>query len=36
MGQEIVIGVLPFFHIYALTTVLLRHLSNGNLILLRV
>ncbi len=33
---ETVIGVLPFFHIYALTSVLLRHVRNGNLILLRV
>ncbi len=32
---DIVIGVLPFFHIYALTTVLLRHVSRGNRILLR-
>jgi long-chain acyl-CoA synthetase len=36
LGEGIVIGVLPLFHIYALTTVLLRHLSIGNLILLRV
>jgi long-chain acyl-CoA synthetase len=36
VGYEIVIGVLPFFHIYALTTILLRYVANGNLILLRV
>lgn len=36
LGYEIVIGVLPFFHIYALTTVLLRHFRNGNLVLLRL
>ncbi len=35
-GHEIVIAVLPFFHIYGLTTVLLRHIRNGNFILLRV
>lgn len=34
-GQERAIGVLPLFHIYALTAVLLRHLDSGNLILLR-
>ena len=34
-GGERVIGVLPLFHIYALTTVLLRHVSDGNEILLR-
>lgn len=33
-GEERVICVLPFFHIYALTTVLLRHVKGGNLILL--
>jgi long-chain acyl-CoA synthetase len=33
-GKDIVICVLPLFHIYALTTVLLRHLGNGNRILL--
>jgi long-chain acyl-CoA synthetase len=36
LGYEIVVAVLPFFHIYALTTILLRHIGNGNLILLRV
>ena len=30
-----IIGVLPFFHIYALTSVLLRNITKGNLILLR-
>jgi long-chain acyl-CoA synthetase len=35
-GLERVIGVLPLFHIYALTTVLLRHLNNGSEILLRL
>ncbi|WP_238121479.1 MULTISPECIES: AMP-binding protein [unclassified Xanthobacter] len=34
-GQERIIAVLPLFHIYALTTVLLRHLRDGNEILLR-
>lgn len=34
-GTEKVIGVLPLFHIYALTAVLLRHLRDGNEILLR-
>ena len=34
-GEEIVIGVLPLFHIYALTTILLRNLVRGGLILLR-
>lgn len=33
-GAQTVIGVLPLFHIYALTTVLLRHLRDGNRILL--
>jgi long-chain acyl-CoA synthetase len=33
-GEERVIGVLPLFHIYALTTVLLLHVSAGNLIML--
>ena len=33
-GQQIVIGALPLFHIYALTTVLLRHLRQGNLVML--
>jgi long-chain acyl-CoA synthetase len=32
---DIIIGVLPFFHIYALTSVLLRNITKGNLILLR-
>jgi len=36
MGYETVIAVLPFFHIYGLTTVLLRHIANGNQILLRL
>jgi long-chain acyl-CoA synthetase len=34
-GEERAICVLPLFHIYALTTVLLRHLKQGNLVLLR-
>ena len=34
-GTETVIAVLPLFHIYALTTVLLRHLRDGNTLLLR-
>jgi long-chain acyl-CoA synthetase len=34
-GEDRVIGVLPLFHIYALTTILLRHLGHGNEILLR-
>ncbi|HUK60583.1 MAG TPA: dicarboxylate--CoA ligase PimA [Stellaceae bacterium] len=34
-GEERVICVLPLFHIYGLTSVLLRHLAAGNLILLR-
>ena len=34
-GGERVICVLPLFHIYALTTILLRQLFNGNEILLR-
>ena len=33
-GTERVIGVLPLFHIYALTAVLLRHIRRGNEILL--
>ena len=33
-GEERVICVLPLFHIYGLTVVLLRHLNQGNLILL--
>jgi long-chain acyl-CoA synthetase len=36
VGHETVIGVLPFFHIYALTTVLLLHIRRGDFILLRV
>ncbi|MBX6424872.1 MAG: dicarboxylate--CoA ligase PimA [Variibacter sp.] len=36
VGQEKVIGVLPLFHVYALTTVLLRHIRLGNEILLRL
>jgi long-chain acyl-CoA synthetase len=35
-GEEKVICVLPLFHIYALTAVMLRTLSEGNLLLLRV
>ena len=35
-GNDIVICVLPLFHIYALTTILLRSIKNGNQILLRV
>ena len=35
-GEDIVIGVLPLFHIYALTTILLLSLVRGNLILLRL
>jgi len=35
-GEEIVIGVLPLFHIYALTSMLLRVLVRGGLILLRL
>jgi long-chain acyl-CoA synthetase len=34
-GEERVLCVLPLFHIYALTTILLRHLQEGNEILLR-
>ncbi|MFG1180065.1 AMP-binding protein [Xanthobacter sp. DSM 14520] len=34
-GTEKVVAVLPLFHIYALTTVLLRHVRDGNEILLR-
>lgn len=34
-GAQRVLGVLPLFHIYALTAVLLRHLSEGNEVLLR-
>ncbi len=34
-GEERVICVLPLFHIYALTTVLLRHVKDGDRILLR-
>ena len=29
-GEQRVLGVLPLFHIYALTAVLLRHLADGN------
>jgi long-chain acyl-CoA synthetase len=36
IGREKVIAALPFFHIYALTTILLRHLRNGDLILVRL
>jgi long-chain acyl-CoA synthetase len=35
-GEERVICVLPLFHIYALTTVLLRQIKNGNEMLLRL
>jgi long-chain acyl-CoA synthetase len=34
-GEEITICVLPLFHIYALTVVLLRNIQDGNKILLR-
>lgn len=34
-GEEKIVAVLPLFHIYALTTVLLRHIRDGNEILLR-
>ncbi len=34
-GEERVVCVLPLFHIYGLTCVLLRHFAAGNLILLR-
>ena len=34
-GGQRVICALPLFHIYALTTILLRHIRNGNEILLR-
>ena len=34
-GAQKAIAVLPLFHIYALTTVLLRHLRDGNEIMLR-
>ncbi|MFG1429658.1 AMP-binding protein [Xanthobacter sp. V2C-8] len=34
-GTEKAVAVLPLFHIYALTTVLLRHLRDGNTVLLR-
>ena len=35
-GDDKVVGVLPFFHIYALTTILIRHLALGSEILLRI
>ncbi len=35
-GDERVIGVLPLFHIYALTVVLLQQIKNGNTILLHM
>jgi long-chain acyl-CoA synthetase len=35
-GKDRIICVLPLFHIYALTTILLRHIRNGNEILLLV
>ncbi|MFD1112659.1 AMP-binding protein [Pseudoroseomonas ludipueritiae] len=34
-GEQRVMCVLPLFHIYALTTVMLRHLADGNELLLR-
>src|SRR5690349_20821072 len=34
-GEHRVVTVLPLFHIYALTTLLLRHLAEGNELLLR-
>ncbi|PWB65386.1 MAG: dicarboxylate--CoA ligase PimA [Bradyrhizobiaceae bacterium] len=34
-GQERVLCVLPLFHIYGLTAVFLRHIANGNEVLLR-
>ena len=34
-GEETVICVLPLFHIYALTTILLRNIEDGNKMLLR-
>jgi long-chain acyl-CoA synthetase len=34
-GEHRIIAVLPLFHIYALTTVMLRHLAEGNELLLR-
>jgi long-chain acyl-CoA synthetase len=34
-GPERVIAVLPLFHIYGLCSVMLRHLSSGNLLMLR-
>ena len=34
-GEERVITVLPLFHIFALTTLLLRHIADGNELLLR-
>lgn len=34
-GEERIVAVLPLFHIYALTTVLLRHIRDGNEVLLR-
>jgi long-chain acyl-CoA synthetase len=34
-GEDKVVGVLPFFHIYALTTILIRHLALGSEILVR-
>jgi long-chain acyl-CoA synthetase len=36
LEHETIIAVLPFFHIYALTTILLRHFRNGDLVLIRV
>jgi long-chain acyl-CoA synthetase len=35
-GNDKIICVLPLFHIYALTTILLRHIRNGNEILMLV
>jgi 3-hydroxyacyl-CoA dehydrogenase len=34
-GEERVVAVLPLFHIYALTTILLRHIRDGNTLMLR-
>ena len=34
-GDDKVVGVLPFFHIYALTAILIRHLALGSEILVR-
>lgn len=34
-AEERIVAVLPLFHIYALTTIMLRHLRDGNTLLLR-